>query len=74
MLIAREKKRRLLRNGISPSGHDEAAVLKPKPPRKLCKLLINRQLLPPPHKIRTGTRELYVTVLPINLQSYTISI
>lgn len=74
MLIAREKKRRLLRNGISPSGHDEAAVLKPKPPRKLCKLLIVGHLRPPPHKIGVETRELYVTVLPINLQSYTISI
>ena len=30
------------------SGHDEAAVLKPKPLRKLYKLLIDRHLYPPP--------------------------
>ena len=54
--------------GGKPSGHDEAAVLMPKPPRKLCKLLIDRQLLPPPRKIEAGTQELYVPEMFINLQ------
>ncbi len=33
---------------VKPSGHDEAAVLKPKPSLKLYRLLIARHLYPPP--------------------------
>ena len=44
---------------VKPSGHDEAAVLKPKPPHNICKLLIDKKI-PPPHRIRAETQELYV--------------
>ena len=48
-----------------PSGHDEAAVLKPKPPRRLYILLIDRHLYPPPRNIRERTLELYVPEMVI---------
>lgn len=60
MIEIRWRKKSVTPEREKPSGHDEAAVLKPKPLQKLYKLLTNKQLnTPPPGQM--GTLKRYVT-------------